>query len=81
MDVNFDVSEAEMMQRDAIFKQLCAQSINTLFDADDTVFEERDHTFQTVIEKKDQADGAENSSDSDDEKPSGPDDSMEVDRK
>lgn len=79
LDVNFDVSEAEMMQRDAIFKQLCAQSINTLFDADDTVFEERDHTFQTVIEKKDQADGAENSSDSDDEKPSGPDDSMEVD--
>ncbi|KAL1518299.1 hypothetical protein ABEB36_001941 [Hypothenemus hampei] len=63
-DVNFDLSESDMLQRDAIFKQVCAQSINTLFDSDDQVFEERDHTFQTVIEKKDQKKGGRNNSSS-----------------
>ncbi|XP_066256596.1 serine/threonine-protein phosphatase 6 regulatory subunit 3 isoform X2 [Euwallacea similis] len=75
-DVNFDLSESEMLQRDAIFKQVCAQNINTLFDADDQVFEEREHTFQTVIEKKDQGNI---SSDSDDDSPNIGDENMEVD--
>ncbi|CAG9763286.1 unnamed protein product [Ceutorhynchus assimilis] len=77
--VNFDLTENEMMQRDDLFKQVCAQSINTLFDAEDQIFEERDHTFQTVIEKKDQGEAADNSSDSDDESPPGGEDIMDVD--
>ncbi|ENN79829.1 hypothetical protein YQE_03652, partial [Dendroctonus ponderosae] len=76
--VSFDLSETDMMLRDTIFKQVCAQSINTMFDADDQVFEDPDHTFQTVIEKKDQGDVAENSSDSDDEVPND-EENMDVD--
>lgn len=50
------------------FKQLCSQSINTLDDADDQIFEDKDHTFQTVIEKhEDQKDDRLDSSDSDDD--------------
>ncbi|XP_050314209.1 serine/threonine-protein phosphatase 6 regulatory subunit 3 isoform X2 [Anthonomus grandis grandis] len=82
-DINFDLRESDLMQRDALFKQVCAQSINTLFDAEDQIFEERDHTFQTVIEKKESQDAhAEvNSSDSDDESPStsGGEDNMDID--
>lgn len=68
-----------MVQQQEIFKQVCAQNINTLDDADDQIFEEKDHTFQTVIEKQDKNETV-YSSDSDEELPSG-EDRMEVDRK
>ncbi|KAJ8945940.1 hypothetical protein NQ318_016768 [Aromia moschata] len=77
-DMNFDLSEGDLVQQHEIFKQVCAQNINTLDDADDQIFEDREHTFQTVIEKQDRNEAV-YSSDSDDE-PSG-DDNMEVDRK
>ncbi|XP_074028279.1 phosphatase 6 regulatory subunit 1-like protein fmt isoform X2 [Leptinotarsa decemlineata] len=64
--MNFDVSESDLIQQQEIFKQVCAQNINTLDDADDQIFEEREHTFQTVIEKHDRNETA-YSSDSDDE--------------
>ncbi|KAJ8928124.1 hypothetical protein NQ314_019350 [Rhamnusium bicolor] len=75
-DMNFDLSEGDLVQQHEIFKQVCAQNINTLDDADDQIFEEREHTFQTVIEKQDRNETA-YSSDSDDE-PSG-DDNMDID--
>lgn len=77
-DMNFDLSEGDLVQQHEIFKQVCAQNINTLDDADDQIFEDRDHTFQTVIEKQDRNEAI-YSSDSDDE-PAG-DENMDVDRK
>ncbi|KAG5873024.1 hypothetical protein JTB14_012624 [Gonioctena quinquepunctata] len=76
-EMNFDLSEGDLVQQQEIFKQVCAQNINTLDDADDQIFEEREHTFQTVIEKHDRNEAA-YSSDSDDELPSG-EDTMDVD--
>lgn len=77
-DVNFDLSENDIVRRDEIFKQVCAQNINTLFDGDDQTFEEKDHTFQTVIEKQGDKNDTVYSSDSDEGSPSG-DDNMDVD--
>ncbi|KAJ8919864.1 hypothetical protein NQ315_006393 [Exocentrus adspersus] len=65
-DMNFDLSEGDLVQQHELFKQVCAQNINTLDDADDQIFEDRDHTFQTVIEKQDKNEAV-YSSDSDDE--------------
>ncbi|XP_018567800.1 serine/threonine-protein phosphatase 6 regulatory subunit 3 isoform X3 [Anoplophora glabripennis] len=75
-DMNFDLSEGDLVQQHEIFKQVCAQNINTLDDADDQIFEDRDHTFQTVIEKQDRNEAV-YSSDSDDEQ--GGDENMDVD--
>ncbi|KAL3275427.1 hypothetical protein HHI36_020188 [Cryptolaemus montrouzieri] len=76
-DMNFDLSDNALSIQ--VFKQLCSQSINTLDDADDQIFEEKDHTFQTVIEKQgDQNEVQVYSSDSDDESPT-EDNSMDVD--
>lgn len=77
--MNFDPSEGDLVQQQEIFKQVCAQSINTLDDADDQIFDEREHTFQTVIEKNDRNEAV-YSSDSDEDLPAG-DDNMDVDRK
>lgn len=76
--MNFDLSEGDLIHQQEIFKQVCAQNINTWDDADDQIFEEKEHTFQTVIEKRDRNDAV-YSSDSDDEAPC--DDNMDVDRK
>ncbi|XP_056633810.1 serine/threonine-protein phosphatase 6 regulatory subunit 3 isoform X1 [Diorhabda sublineata] len=79
VEMNFDLSEGDMVQQQEIFKQVCAQSINTLDDADDQIFDDREHTFQTVIEKNDRNEAA-YSSDSDEELPTGNDDNnMEID--
>lgn len=77
--MNFDLSEGDLVQQQEIFKQVCAQNINTLDDADDMIFDEKDYTFPTVIEKRDRNDAV-YSSDSDDEVPAG-DDNMDVDGK
>ncbi|XP_018320980.1 serine/threonine-protein phosphatase 6 regulatory subunit 3 isoform X2 [Agrilus planipennis] len=74
-NVNFDLSEGDLVQQHEFFKQICAQNINTLDDADDQIFEDKDHTFQTVIEKKEAGDncsgfgGYHSSSDSEDGSP------------
>ncbi|CAH0547223.1 unnamed protein product [Brassicogethes aeneus] len=77
-DMNFDISEGDLVQQHEIFKQVCAQNINTLDDADDQIFEEREQTFQTVIEKPSDQNEAVYSSDSDDESPPA-EDAMDVD--
>lgn len=64
--MNFDFPENNALASQA-FKHLCSQSINTLDDADDQIFEDKDHTFQTVIEKQDQKEDRLDSSDSDDD--------------
>ncbi|XP_060519578.1 serine/threonine-protein phosphatase 6 regulatory subunit 3 isoform X2 [Cylas formicarius] len=51
-DANFELSENDLAQKDEFFKQICAQKISTFFDADDQIFEDKEHTFQTVIEKQ-----------------------------
>ncbi|CAH1119628.1 unnamed protein product [Phaedon cochleariae] len=76
-EMNFDLSEGELAHQQEMFKQVCAQNINTLDDADDQIFEEREHTFQTVIEKQDRHEAA-YSSDSDDDSPVG-EDTMDID--
>ncbi|XP_019865401.1 serine/threonine-protein phosphatase 6 regulatory subunit 3 isoform X2 [Aethina tumida] len=76
-DMNFDISEGDFAQHHEMFKQVCAQNINTLDDADDQIFEEREQTFQTVIEKRTSSYAA-YSSDSDDESPPA-EDAMDVD--
>lgn len=76
--MNFDISEGDFAQHHEMFKQVCAQNINTLDDADDQIFEEREQTFQTVIEKRTSSYAA-YSSDSDDESPPA-EDAMDVDR-
>ncbi|XP_063910492.1 serine/threonine-protein phosphatase 6 regulatory subunit 3 isoform X1 [Zophobas morio] len=75
-DMIFSLTDGDVAQQRELFKQVCAQNINTLDDADDQIFEDRDHTFQTVIEKEDQNETV-YSSDSDDDSPSGV--PMEVD--
>ncbi|XP_044748318.1 serine/threonine-protein phosphatase 6 regulatory subunit 3 isoform X2 [Coccinella septempunctata] len=65
IDMNFSDNNTFSFQA---FKQLCSQSINTLDDADDQIFEDKDNTFQTVIEKQeDQKEDKLDSSDSDDD--------------
>lgn len=76
--MNFGLTDGDLAQQRELFKQMCAQNINTLDDADDQIFEERDHTLQTVIEKEDQNDTV-YSSDSDDDSPLGAA-PMDVDR-
>lgn len=63
--MNFDLSEGDVDQHE-LFNKICAENINTLDDTDDQIFEERDHTFDTVIEKQERR-GAVSSSDSDGE--------------
>ncbi|RZC37515.1 serine/threonine-protein phosphatase 6 regulatory subunit 3, partial [Asbolus verrucosus] len=75
-DMNFSLTDGDFAQQRELFKQVCAQNINTLDDADDQIFEDRDHTFETVIEKEDINETV-YSSDSDDDSPSGV--PMEVD--
>lgn len=81
--MNFDLSEDDLVQQHELFKQICAQNINTLDDADDQIFEDREHTFETVIEKRSERHGTVYSSDSDEEDSSLPteDPLMDVDRK
>lgn len=78
VEMNFDLSEGDLVQQQEIFKQVCAQSINTLDDADDQIFDDKEHTFQTVIEKNDRNEPI-YSSDSDEELPNEDEDNMEVD--
>lgn len=78
--MNFDLSEGDLVQQHEMFKEVCAQNINTLDDADDQIFEDRDHTFQTVIEKQGERHAAAYSSDSDDDSPPPEDPFMDVDR-
>lgn len=67
-DTNFDLSEGDIrFSQYEVFKQVCAQNINSFDDSDDQIFEDKEHTFQTVIEK--QCDPNETFSDSDDESP------------
>ncbi|KAK9709780.1 Mitochondrial carrier protein [Popillia japonica] len=47
--INFDLSEGDLMQQHELFKQVCAQNINTLSASDDQLFADRDReeaTFQ-----------------------------------
>lgn len=70
------------MQQHELFKQICAGNINTLDDADDQIFEDREHTFQTVIEKQGERHDTVCSSDSDEGSPTlGEDPLMDIDRK
>ncbi|XP_008200387.1 serine/threonine-protein phosphatase 6 regulatory subunit 3 isoform X2 [Tribolium castaneum] len=77
-DMNFSLTDGDLAQQRELFKQMCAQNINTLDDADDQIFEDRDHTFQTVIEKEDQNDTVYSSDSDDDNGPAGV--PMDVDR-
>lgn len=79
--MNFCLTDGELAQQHEIFKQVCAQSISTLDDADDQIFEERDHTFETVIEKADQNDTVYSSDSDDDSSSGGGGGPMDVDRK
>lgn len=81
-NVNFDLAEGDLGQHE-LFDKICAENINTLDDTDDQIFEERDHTFETVIEKHTERRGGVCSSDSDEEDlPStGEEPIMDVDRK
>lgn len=65
-NMNFDLGEGDIGQHE-LFDKICAENINTLDDTDDQIFEERDHTFETVIEKQMERHGAVCSSDSDEE--------------
>lgn len=80
--MNFDLSD-NFISKHELFKQVCAQNINTLDidDDDDQIFEERDHTFQTVIEKTGKRHNAIYGSDSEDDLHSPIEDVINVDRK
>lgn len=81
--MNFDLSDADLISKHELFKQVCAQNINTLDldDDDDQIFEDRDQTFQTVIEKTSKRHNAIYGSDSDEDTHSPPEPMMSVDRK
>lgn len=64
--MNFDLGEGDVGQQE-LFDKMCSENINTLDDTDDQIFEERDHTFETVIEKQTERHGGVCSSDSDEE--------------
>lgn len=64
--MNFDLSEGDLVQQHELFKQVCAQNINTLDDADDQIFDEKEHTFQTVIEKDAERNSSSDSEEGDD---------------
>ncbi|KAF5289942.1 hypothetical protein FQR65_LT11689 [Abscondita terminalis] len=72
--MNFELFEG--VSPNELFKQACAQNINTLDDADDQIFEERDHTFETVIEKQGEQNDTVYSSDSEEEDSPPPDDAF-----
>lgn len=67
--MNFDLFNDDFLSQCEVFKQVCAQSINTLAldDEDDQIFEDRDQTFQTVIEKTSKRHNTVYGSDSDDD--------------
>nr|XP_022915839.1 serine/threonine-protein phosphatase 6 regulatory subunit 3 isoform X1 [Onthophagus taurus] len=79
--MNFNLSEGDLIQQQELFKQVCAQTINTLGTTDDQFFLERDETFQTVIVKSGgRKDPSYNNSDSDEDiSPTSVDPSMDVD--
>lgn len=81
--MNFDLSNDDLISKCELFKQVCAQSINTLDldDDDDQIFEERDQTFQTVIEKTSKRHNTVYGSDSDDDSQSPAEPTINVDRK
>ncbi|KAF5276505.1 hypothetical protein FQA39_LY06574 [Lamprigera yunnana] len=72
--MNFDLSEGMSLQSHELFKQVCAQNINTLVE-DDEIFEDRDHT---VIEKQNEHNDAVYSSDSEEDDSPPPDDAFMV---
>lgn len=72
-DMNFDLSESDILQQQELFKRVCSQNINSFDDSDDQIFEEKEQTFQTVIEKQGEKEGYSSDSDGDG------DDDMEVD--
>lgn len=80
--MNFDLSEGSLDQQE-LFDKICSENINTLDDTDDQIFEERDHTFETVIEKQTERRGGVCSSDSDEEDSpvTAEDPFMDIDRK
>lgn len=79
-NMNFDLAEGDLGQHE-LFDKICAENINTLDDTDDQIFEERDHTFETVIEKPTERRSAVCSSDSDEDSPFATEDpNMDVDR-
>lgn len=80
--MNFDLSD-NFISKHELFKQVCAQNINTLDidDDDDQIFEERDHTFQTVVEKTGKRHNAIYGSDSEDDLHSPIEAVINVDRK
>lgn len=78
--MNFDLSEGDLVQQQELFKQVCAQNISTLDDADDQIFEERDHTFQTVIEKLDRRETVYSSDSEEEDSPPPEDPFMDLDR-
>lgn len=63
--MTFDL-EGDIYQHPELFKQLCAQHINSFDDTDDQIFDEKEQTFQTVIEKQGEKEGF-SSDDSDDD--------------
>ncbi|KAK4877234.1 hypothetical protein RN001_009740 [Aquatica leii] len=75
---HFNLSEGVALQPQELFKQVCAQHINTLDDADDQIFEDKDHTFETVIEKQGEHNDTVYSSDSEEEDSPPPDDAFTV---
>lgn len=81
--MNFDFTNDDLISQSELFKQVCAQSINTLDfdDEDDQIFEDRDQTFETVIEKTGKRHNAIYGSDSDDDSHSPADPMLNVDRK
>lgn len=53
-DINFDLWEGHQKEdkKQETFKLICGRSLNTLDDTDDQVFDDVEHTLQTVIEKQ-----------------------------
>lgn len=81
-NIHFNLSEGDIVHQHELFKQICAGNINTLDDADDQIFEDREHTFQTVIEKQGERHDTVCSSDSDEGSPPPVEDPlMDIDRR
>nr|CAH7754764.1 unnamed protein product [Callosobruchus chinensis] len=56
-DTSFDLSsESDLTRQHEMFKRVCAQTVNAFDDGDDGAFDDAaaEHTFRTVIEKKDE---------------------------
>ncbi|KAK5642731.1 hypothetical protein RI129_008898 [Pyrocoelia pectoralis] len=69
MNMNFDISEGIAVQTPELFKQVCAQNISTLDDADDQIFEDHQNT---TVEKQPDHNYATYNSDSEEEDDSPP---------